>query len=154
MWNEFELSEYVGKNLSELVNTKFKSSEYNMSTNMQYSEFIVYYSGNDNISSLLEKINSLLKKNNIDVKLSSRESENVFGSSKKYIIEVNGYSNEEVIAKILRNSKYFDEVNVNYSVHVLTNDVNYKKVAINSPICFMPSMEACVMVSFINEDTN
>ena len=125
LWEEFELNQFVGKSLTELVDTKLLSAQYRMSQTTAYSEYIVSYSGNKNISKVLENVNQTLEKNGIDVTLSVRETEDLFGNSRKYILEVVGCSDEKLVETVLEKSKLFDKVSVNYQMSLLTKDVQY-----------------------------
>lgn len=124
LFKKFELQEYLGKKLSALIETKFTST-YVTTTKGAYSEYIVTYSGKENISSILKKVNHVLAKNGISASITAEETDDLYGTANKYILTVNGCSDENLISKILKNTKYFDKVNINYQMSLLTNDVQY-----------------------------
>ncbi|MCR5474479.1 MAG: S8 family serine peptidase [Lachnospiraceae bacterium] len=124
LWNKLSLKDFVGRPFKEVVDDKVltEASE----TDMAYCECMVYYDGDADIASIVSKVNDVLESNGINASVDYRESENLFGTDAKYVLEVNGFSDEDIIKDILTASNIFTDVEANYEVKALTNDVSYK----------------------------
>lgn len=124
LWNKLSLKDFVGRPFKEVVNDKVLSEA--SETDMDYCECMVYYDGDADIDSIVSKVNDVLESNGIKASVDYRVSENLFGTEKKYVLEVNGFSDEEIIKNILAASNIFTNVEANYEFKALTNDVSYK----------------------------
>lgn len=124
LWNTLSLHDFVGRPFEEVVDVKILAEA--AETDMDYCECMVYYDGDADIDSIVAKVNDILASNGIDASVDYRESENLFGTELKYVLEVNGFSDEDIVKNVLAASNMFTNVEANYVVKALTNDVSYK----------------------------
>ena len=119
IYQKLELDQYIGKNLETFVNEKLLEPS-NTQVSQAYSEYIVTLAKEEDIQTKVKEVQQFLHENHIPVEIHARKSD-----TRKYILEVSGCDNEDMIVKLLEKSNYFEKVCVNYQVQLLSNDIQY-----------------------------